>query len=99
MPEAAARAVTQDLVGNPETIKKVTEHWELSDNLGTWHGQTSRRRATADYACCEVGDMDQQPCRLGYAESSMSGYELPMCFITIATCWMGATKRGVKVRA
>src|SRR5215471_438597 len=35
--------VTQDLVGNPEIIKKVTERWELSDNLGQpgrtrkWH--------------------------------------------------------------
>lgn len=33
--------VTQDLVGTPETIKKVTERWELSDNLGT-HGSTRK---------------------------------------------------------
>jgi len=38
--------VTPELVGNPEIIKKVTERWELSDNLGTlgetrkWHQGT-----------------------------------------------------------
>jgi hypothetical protein len=33
--------VTQDLVTSPETIKKVTERWELSDNLGT-HSQARK---------------------------------------------------------
>jgi hypothetical protein len=33
--------VTQDLVTSPETIKKVTDRWELSDNLGT-HGQARK---------------------------------------------------------
>jgi hypothetical protein len=33
--------VNETLVGNPEIIKKVTDRWELSDNLGT-HGVTRK---------------------------------------------------------
>jgi hypothetical protein len=40
--------VTQDLVTTPETIKKVTERWELSDNLGT-HGATRKQHAGTRY--------------------------------------------------
>jgi hypothetical protein len=41
--------VTQDLVGSPEMIKKVTERWELSDNLGT-HGETRKQHAGTRYS-------------------------------------------------
>jgi hypothetical protein len=41
--------VTQDLVGSPEMIKKVTERWELSDNLGT-HGETRKLHAGTRYS-------------------------------------------------
>jgi hypothetical protein len=40
--------VTQDLVGSPDIMKKVTERWELSDNLGT-HGRTRKQHFGTRY--------------------------------------------------
>lgn len=41
--------VTENLVTNPEMIAKVTERWELSDNLGT-HKHTRKRMAGTRYS-------------------------------------------------